>query len=278
MFRLNTRCYAPDDGPIGGAGEETEAPVNDTDPVEDINDNSDIIDDDSLEPSNPIQDEAPIKEEKPDSVQALVQFLREQAEGKSAAKAPEAPKTLTPDEIEASLGRVKLTAEDLASLGFLEADEKQVAGFQKFADNLMTYAAKKAEALMEARFAAAEKDYAPIRQEYLSKQQEAHRASFYEKNPQFKGKEDLVAIVAKSMAADPKVSALPPDKLLTHLATTVNQLLTKAGINPQTAKPAPQKVVPKPNTLSSTGGSTEAKKSGSGSRDPQANLAARILG
>lgn len=212
-----------------------------------------------------------------DSVAELVKFLKDREDSRSREKETvDTQSKLSPEDLEQKLGRVKVTQEDLAAFGFFEADEKQVAAFQKFADSLMSYAANKAEAIASARLALAESDYAPIKQEYQTRQQERFRSGFYESHPHLKGKEELVAVVAKTLTNNQQVLSLPPDKLLSHLGAEVNRILSIAGIQQTKSKPdssPSSKPVPKLNNLSTTGGSTEAKKSTPTTEDKQALLA-----
>lgn len=285
MYKLNTACYAPeeDEGSSGsGSDLETSSAVDD---VLENDDDEGVITEVGEESSDDNSENTPSSnsakpEAKPDSVAELVAQLKRQADAADEEKANRlrtSNKQPSQDEIEASLGRVKLTSEDLASLGFLDADEKQVAAFQKFADRLMDYAQKKADAIAREHLSRASADYEPIRNEYLARQQEKTRNDFYAANPNLKGKEDLVAIVAKTLpTTDSKGNPLPPSTLFANLASEVNRLLTKAGIN-TSAKPEPKSQAPKPNSLGSSGGSTETKKTTNSPRDIQAAAAMRIL-
>lgn len=256
---------APEDGEIHG-GEELEAEL-----PENQEEGSEIQNEEQEQQEE--QPETP-PEKKSDPTAELVALLREQAEEKKRASAP-APKQLTPDELEEKFGRVKLTAEDLASIGFLEASPEQVRGMQNLFDKLATYILNKSGHTVDERFSAAEKEYSPIRQAYIQQQYKAHQDTFYSRFPHLKGKEELVGLVAQSLKNDPATSSLPPDKLYEVLNSHTLALLKKHGIT-TSAQPAPKKAVPKPNTLSTSGGSTETKPKSETPTNPQLAAALRL--
>jgi len=262
------RLRSPDDV-IGGGGIE-DAVHEDTDLEADAGPDTEVSDDTATE-----TEVTPAA--KPDATAELVALLKAQAEEKKAAQAAAtAPKQLTPEELEAKWGRVTVSQEDLANIGFLEASPEQVKGMQALLDKVVNYALNKAGHTVEDRFSKAESEYSPLKQEYLARQQEAHRNSFYTKYPSLKGKEELVGLVAQSLKSNPATANMPTDKLFDLLNTTTLSMLKKHGISPSSAQPSPQKTAPKPNSLSTAGGSTETKPKSEGSMNPQQAAAMRL--
>lgn len=267
------RMNSPQEGDGGGADTATKTEVTETpentdelDPWSTPEDSTESEADEAPEPKEEdakeeVLEQAPVITQPPAETQA-VQVPREQP---AAPSAPQKPKErgwgeMTPEELDKVTNRLIVTPELMESMGYIDATPQQVQTMQTFADKIAAHAVTIAAKIVDTKLGKTLESVNPIVQQYNQYQTEQVKNQFYEANPVLKGQEELVAVVAKSVnPRNADGSERSGYEVLQEVAQRATALLQKSGIQSRATQPAaaPKSSVPKPNTLSGTGRSSQ---------------------
>lgn len=184
------------------------------------------------------------------------------------AQAPKNEKFELTPELAESLKPVRVTPQLLASLGFEGATPEQVAGFQTFADAIVTHAAHVSSFLQQRALQELSQTYQPYVGYIQEQQRSAHRTSFFSENKDLQKYEKFVSFAAERVnPVKADGSEKSAKEISTEVATATRQLLKEAGINLDSQSNANQVTpsttsVPKMPTLDAGGGSMSGSNQG----------------
>lgn len=205
----------------------------------------------------------------PEQFQELVNSIRPQAQAQPQQQQQERPQ-LTAEQIEQMFRPVRMTKDHLKAIGFEDATDEQVKGFQTILEATVQNAVATSRVIQLQKMQELEQQLEPVRQAYIRQEQRQLEDQFYGAYPGLKAYPQFVKVAAEQVkSTDANGNPRGLDDVMKEVSDQATALLKQVNPNikldGQSASPSAQQAkqpagVPKPATPSQSGRSPQQSK------------------